>query len=314
MPADPAAIGAGVGLLVLVLTVPELFFRPRRELARVVALLQGAGSEQPAGRAAGTIRPRRALLLLRLARPAGRLLASAVGARYRGRLAEQLAAARLDGVCGVEDVLGAKVLCALATGGYFALLWAVSRSPLLAAAAPLMIVLGLHVPDQWLAARLRRRRQQVERELPAAIHALAVGVEAGLSLGGAMEEAARRPGSVLAEEFRRAVEEVRLGRTQREALEAMAARCQVPELTRFVSTLVQHFEKGSAELTRLLREQAREAWEQRKRRAEELAQQASIKLFLPLLALVFPALLIFLFLPALLTLVGFFLNRPFQAG
>lgn len=216
----------------------------------------------------------------------------------RESLKRKLLLARLHQNLAVSGFMHLRLAAALVTGSYFLLIGLMSGDPLFRWLTIVGAALGAFLPDQWLTMQVNRRRRAIQKELPATLSALAIATEAGLVLGGAVAEVGRTRTGVLAAELRWAAEQMSLGIPQAGALEEMAARCEVPELTQVMSTLVQSFEKGSRQVVATLRTQAADAWAARRRKAEELAQQASIKLFLPLLFMVFPALMIFLLGPA----------------
>lgn len=205
----------------------------------------------------------------------------------------------------LEDFLAFKLGVALATGLYFVFMqfafhqknWWI---------AIVMPVLGYFVPDQMLSGKVRRRRDSIERELPSFLNTLTIITEAGLNLMAALEEVSRYGKGVLAEEMRYCLDEIKIGVPQSEALEKMALKCGVADLSFFVSAVIQGLEKGSAGITQILKEQAKEVWEKRKQKAESLGQKASLKLFLPLVFLVLPAITIFILGPAIMATVNFF--------
>lgn len=299
-----AALGAG--LLVALSLLPEPYVPlASRRLRRALAEMGRDPVPRPTGRLG--LLPR---LLLRLPVAAlGRWLARLAPAGYRQAVERRLLLARLQDELTFAGFLQVKAAAALLLSAYFLLL-ALRAGGLLWWLTLAMAYLGAFVPDQWLFRQVGRRQRQIGRELPATLSALAITTEAGLLLGTAVAEVGRGRSGVLAEELRWAADQMRLGVPQGAALEAMAARCQVPELTLVIAALVQSFEKGSRQVVATLRSQAAEAWAARRRRAEELAQQASIKLFLPLVLMVFPAIMIFLLGPAVLSLIQFFAQRP----
>lgn len=78
----------------------------------------------------------------------------------------------------------------------------------------------------------------------------------------------------------------------------MADRAGVPELTSFVAAIIQADQLGVS-LARVLHIQSEQMRIRRRQRAEELAHQAPIKMMIPLVFLIFPALFVVLLGPAL---------------
>jgi tight adherence protein C len=81
----------------------------------------------------------------------------------------------------------------------------------------------------------------------------------------------------------------------------MADRMEVPDVTSFVAALIQADQLGIS-IAKVLRIQSEQMRIKRRQRAEEKAQQAPIKMLLPLTFLIFPTILIVILGPALLIL------------
>lgn len=236
------------------------------------------------------------------------LLRAALSSRYRDYIQRLLRISRLERTHTYEDILAMKVTYVLITCFYFGLILAKRPDPALVIFVLFLATPAYLQPDMWLKAKAQRRQEQIRRELPAILSALAVALEAGLHLMGAVAEVCRDRQGVLAEELRTAVDRHERGVGTAEALEGMAQEVEVAELTMALTGLLQAFAKGSGHVVRAVREQAGEAWRVRKRRAEMLAQTASVKLFLPIALLALPGFMIFLIGPAVLEVVGYFMK------
>lgn len=243
--------------------------------------------------------------VLRLARFLSRV-PSPTGPRRDPRSERLLAWSGLGERFTVDDLRGLRLLAALATALYMAVIGAVSGSGAVLPAALFLGVMGYLVPDRWLAARARRRRERLEKELPSFLNLLAVAMEAGHNLVPAIREVSSRRRGPLASEFQRALERVDLGQPVGDALAELADRSGSREVERIISTVRQALEKGASGVAAILKEEAHGAWMKRRNAAEEVAQKASIKLFFPLVFLIFPAMAILLLYPVVLGLVGFF--------
>lgn len=227
--------------------------------------------------------------------------------RYQAKNERYLRIARLDGYT-PDDILAMKLTFLLACAFYAGLMFLKSRDGLLAGFLAGLGAMGFMYPDVWLAAKARRRQEQILRELPAFLSALAVALEAGLNLMGAVAEVTRDRRGALAGELRQAVDQYERGMPAAEALERVALRLEVPEFTVTLTGLIQAFAKGSGHVVSTVRSQASEAWQKRRRKAESLAQTASIKLFLPIALLALPGFLVFLLGPAVLEVMDYFLR------
>jgi len=158
--------------------------------------------------------------------------------------------------------------------------------------------LGYVLPGIWLTLRIRNRKSNILRALPDALDLLTISVEAGLGFDSAMTKVTEKWTNELSQAFTRVLIEIQMGTLRREALRAMADRAGVPELTSFVAAIIQADQLGVS-LARVLHIQSEQMRIRRRQRAEELAHQAPIKMMIPLVFLIFPALFVVLLGPAL---------------
>ncbi len=152
-------------------------------------------------------------------------------------------------------------------------------------------VAGFFLPDVLLYNAGLKRQQKIPLALPDALDLLTICVEAGLGFDAALAQVARNTKGPLAAEFSRVLQEMQFGKSRPEAIRAMAERCPVPELRSFVSALVQSTELGIP-VGDILREQAKEMRMRRRQRAEAAAQKVPVKITVPLILCLFPALLV----------------------
>lgn len=142
---------------------------------------------------------------------------------------------------------------------------------------------GFMVPSFWLNNRTKERRMTVARDLPEVVDLLTLCVGAGSDFMGALNRIVRefRPCPVR-EELSILLQEVRVGKRRRDALRAFAQRLQTPETSTFARTLIQvdRMGTGMAEALTILSEDMRIA---RYHWAERFAQQAPMKMLLPLI-------------------------------
>jgi len=159
---------------------------------------------------------------------------------------------------------------------------------------------GYMIPDFYINKRVKRRRKEILLALPDMIDLLTVSVEAGLGFDAAIARVSSRFKGPLGEEFQRARQEVQMGRPRAEALREMARRCEVPDLTTFVSALIQANQLGVS-MGQVLRVQADQMRQRRSQRAREQAQKAPVKMMIPLVLFIFPTLFIVIMGPAAIT-------------
>lgn len=162
---------------------------------------------------------------------------------------------------------------------------------------------GYFIPSIWLTLRINRRKDDILKALPDALDLLTISVEAGLGFDAAMSKVTEKWTNELSLAFTRVLVEIQMGTLRRDALRAMADRADVPELTSFVAVIIQADQLGVS-LARVLHIQSEQMRIRRRQRAEELAHQAPIKMMIPLIFLIFPALFVVLLGPALPALRG----------
>jgi tight adherence protein C len=161
----------------------------------------------------------------------------------------------------------------------------------------LALVGGAAYPLLWLRDRMRLRQRAIVRALPYGIDLLTLAVEAGLDFSAALAKVVEkgRKGP-LAQELSIAIRELKLGKTREEALRNLALRVDLPPLSSFVQALVQADRMGTP-LGKVLRVLSTQMRVERTQRAEKLANEAPVKLVLPLVFFIFPTLFLMLFGP-----------------
>jgi tight adherence protein C len=164
-----------------------------------------------------------------------------------------------------------------------------------------MGALGFFLPVVWLGSRIRNRQDEIVKTLPDVLDLLTISVEAGLPFDGAMQRVAEKWENELSRAFARLLNEMRVGRSRKEALRDLAARMDVPDVTSFVAALIQADELGIS-IAKVLRIQSEQMRIKRRQRAEEKAQKAPVKMLFPMTFLIFPTILIVILGPAALVL------------
>lgn len=170
-------------------------------------------------------------------------------------------------------------------------------------------ILGFYVPLLWLNRVIRARQHAVQKELPDAMDLLTISVESGLGFDGAMGKVAEKWDNELSRAFGRALGEMRVGKMRREALRDMSARIEVPDFTNFIAAIIQADQLGVS-IGKVLRIQSEQMRIKRRQRAEEKANQAPIKMLIPLAFLVFPSIFIVLLGPTVVLFVTGGFNIP----
>ncbi|WP_322069879.1 type II secretion system F family protein [Paraburkholderia bannensis] len=159
---------------------------------------------------------------------------------------------------------------------------------------------GFYLPNLVLARRVATRQRTIFEDFPDALDLLTVCVEAGLGLDAALMRVAKeiQLGSPLvASELELMLLELRSGFAKATALRNFSLRTGVEDIEAFSTLLIQadRFGTGIGASLRVLSDTLRT---RRRMRAEEQAAKISLKLMMPLLFCIFPALMVVLAGPA----------------
>jgi tight adherence protein C len=170
--------------------------------------------------------------------------------------------------------------------------------PLLAAAGGVTGWLGR---DWWLSREVAARRDAIAADLPVAIDLITLAIMAGEAVPAACARAAAALAGSIGGELARTVAETRSGAPVVEALEAMSRRVPDPSMARFVDALCTGIEKG-APLADVLRAQADDARDARRRNLLELGGRREVLMLVPVVFLVMPVVVVFALYPGLVSL------------
>ncbi|MCC7367322.1 MAG: type II secretion system F family protein [Chloroflexi bacterium] len=197
---------------------------------------------------------------------------------------------------------------ALFMGGFWLMIGLAPFTTTLLTATTAAIV-GFMLPSIWLGRAIKKRQYLMKKALPDALDLITIGVSAGLSFDGAIGEILEKWDNDLSFEFSTMLGELRMGAGRRQALLNLADRTQVDEIQIMTSQLIQADELGMS-LTETLLTLANQMRLRRRQHAEELAHKAAVKMLIPLVFLIFPALFVVILGPAAQDLFSFFSNGP----
>jgi tight adherence protein C len=221
-----------------------------------------------------------------------------------GRTESRLASAGYPYGLRTIDFMGLKVMASLATSGLAFLLFGLALSgPSTGFILAVMgLVLGFFIPDFWLSRRIKARQKAILLSIPDVLDLLTISVKAGLGFDAALGKVVEKTVGPLTDEFRRALAEVRIGKTRRDALKELVGRTNVPALTNFIGAIIQAEQLGVA-IANVLEIQSEQLRIERRQRAEEMAAKAPIKMLFPLVGCIFPSMFIVILGPAMILIM-----------
>jgi len=160
----------------------------------------------------------------------------------------------------------------------------------------LVTALCFFYPDIWVDARAKERQTQIERELPDILDQTVIALESGLSFEAGIARISDNNTGPLAQEFKRTLQDMRVGMSRRSAYQALSDRTSVDDVKRFCKQILQAEEFGVSMAT-VVRNRASDMRIKRRYRAEELAQKIPVKIIFPLATCLMPVLFIVILYP-----------------
>ncbi|MDN3019721.1 type II secretion system F family protein [Paenibacillus sp. BSR1-1] len=168
--------------------------------------------------------------------------------------------------------------------------------------AIVMALLGFRLPVFFLGKKKTARIKEITKSMPDFFDTVNLLLEAGMGLDQAVAEVSQKNKGPLAEEFLHTLEDMKLGKSRREAFYDLRKRVPSDSFQNIITSLIQADQLGIGmakvlgNLTVRVREQRREA-------AREQAMKAPVKMLFPMVFFIFPSLFIVILGPLVITLV-----------
>lgn len=164
------------------------------------------------------------------------------------------------------------------------------------------------IPTFELKKLGKYRSDEITYNLPDVLDLLTVCVEAGLGLDSALARVAKeymRTSPILASEMGRVSNDINAGIPRQEAFRNLSARNASDDLKTLSALLVQTDKLGTS-IGQALRTYSDTTRTRRRQRVEELSQQASVKMIVPLVLFILPAMFVIILGPAAISLLANF--------
>ncbi len=245
--------------------------------------------------------------LMSAVRKAAPKIAAPMSDEDQSRLRAKLASAGIRAESGPAVFLASKTILLLAGAGaaLFAT-WFTNQTTMNIAVLTVFVgAIAFMLPDAYLSQTAATRAIKIKKALADCLDMMVIMVEAGLGMDAAIQRVGLEMNEAypdLAGEFRIANAEMNMGLPRNEALENLAARTGVREIQSLVATIIQAERFGSS-VGNTLRIQSDTVRTKRQQAAEEAAGKTAVKLLIPLILFIFPALMIVVGGPAAMTLM-----------
>jgi len=224
------------------------------------------------------------------------------------RLRASLATAGYRNPRAIVIFLGTRIFLAI----LFGLVFLVFGSDVMAGKDPMYfpivmigaMVAGFYGPQLWLSNTINKRKERLVNGFPDALDLMVVCVEAGLGLDQAIARVGhevKQGHPDLGEEFILLNLELRAGLSREQGLRNLVNRTDLDDIRSLVALLIQTDRFGTS-IGQALRVHSDSMRLKRRLKAEERGAQLPVKLMIPLILFIFPALMVVIIGPGAISL------------
>ncbi|MGJ7919807.1 type II secretion system F family protein [Neobacillus sp. LXY-4] len=163
-------------------------------------------------------------------------------------------------------------------------------------------LLFYRLPLFFLGKKRTQRIKEIDRAMADFFDMVNVLLEAGMGLDAALAEVSLQTKGSLGEEFFRTLEDMKLGKSRREAFYELRKRVPSEAFQSIMNSLIQADQLGIG-MAKVLRSLTGRIREHRREKAREQAMKAPVKMLFPMVFFIFPSMFIVLLGPLVITLV-----------
>ncbi|WP_251553660.1 type II secretion system F family protein [Neobacillus muris] len=156
--------------------------------------------------------------------------------------------------------------------------------------------------NHYLTAKSKQRTKEIEKAMPDFFDMLNVSIEAGMGLDGALKKVCSQMDSAIAKEFLSALEDMKLGKTRRQAFIQLRERVPSDFFRSVMNSIIQADQMGIG-LSKVLQAQTQRIREKQRFSAKERAMKAPVKMLIPMVLFIFPTLFVVLLGPVIINLI-----------
>lgn len=223
---------------------------------------------------------------------------------FKEKYRRTLASAGLTNILMPEDFFAFKLFLILGFPIVFLLLKVFLETDWDLMLIPVLALVGFFYPDIWIKGKIEQRQKDVIMSMPFCVDMLALSVEAGLDFVAAMAKVIEKAKvNALTEEFENVIREIKIGASRAEALRNLAWRVDLIQISSFAATLIAADSVG-ASIGPILKSLAVEIRQKKSAEVEKAGATAATKILFPMMFLIIPSVLLIVFAPIVLELVG----------
>lgn len=187
---------------------------------------------------------------------------------------------------------------------FILILGLILNTPLLSLSLKLitLLLLIIYAPLLLLKIRSDRRKQLLQKEIPYVIDMLSMCIHSGMNIEQSFIYIGQKLENNIAREFQKLTRLTQLGTSFEQALIHLQKYIPIQEFKNLTSSIIQSKKLGTS-LSHTLDIQSELIRTRRKQKAQHLSRTATIKITIPLVFFIFPALLIIYLAPGLLQLL-----------
>jgi tight adherence protein C len=165
-----------------------------------------------------------------------------------------------------------------------------------------LALLGFRLPVFYLGKKKTARIKAINISMPDFFDTVNLLLEAGMGLDLALVEVSKKIKGPLADEFLQTMEDMKLGKSRRDAFYELRKRVPSDSFQSVITSLIQADQLGIG-MAKVLGNLTIRIREQRRERAREQAMKAPVKMLFPMVFFIFPSLFIVILGPLAITLI-----------
>lgn len=200
-----------------------------------------------------------------------------------------------------NEIIALQIIGSIASGSFLFLVVYSSSNKLSSSffLSFLFTLLIYNMPIFLLKRKITNRTKLIEKGMSDFFDLVNVSVEAGTGLDNAIMKVSKEIKGPLSDEFLEALNDMKLGKTKKEAFTHLKEKIEVESFKNVMSSII-HAEQMGVSISKTLKEQTISIREQQLEKGKEKAMKAPVKMLIPLVLFIFPTLFIILIGPVVL--------------